>query len=433
MPIVFALLIVSAGTFSASMQEVSIEVANSAPPAHFRVLSSTLLPLLEQVDAERLMSHIESLQSFRTRHVHSPKHMADQGIGAACRYLMDEFAAMPGMRVTTQEFQTQWMGTTSTLQNVIAISPGTDEDAAVILVGAHYDSISLDATDGFAAAPGAVDNGSGVAALLELARLLHSTPHRSTLLFVGFSAEEVGLVGSRRFVEQYLPSEGLHPGRLRAVINLDIIGSSSDERGRINDAAIRVFSAPDDPSQSRHLARMTQAYAAYYGADLQIELQETLDRLNRFGDHQSFSNAGYPAVRFTSALENRYHQHTPLDLIADVNPEYLRRATRTLLTVVHALAVGLPAPERVAILSRTDSGYELTWEPVSGADGYVLAIRHEGSLVFDEVRAVGTTRVLWHEDAGVVTSFAVAARDANGDLGYFAGEQSALAAGEWHA
>src|SRR5262249_55665683 len=138
-------------------------------------------------------------------------------------------------------------------QNVVAIMQGTDVGAGVILVCAHYDTMPADFTNGQADAPGANANASGVAAMLEIARIMAAKPHRATLIFAAFTAEETGRQGSLTFVQSYLQAQK-SPIDLRAVLNLDMIGNGTPaDTGA--PASIRLFSAESNESASRQLAR----------------------------------------------------------------------------------------------------------------------------------------------------------------------------------
>jgi hypothetical protein len=248
---------------------------------------AALVNLLDQVDGELLMGHVDALQNVATRHVNSPKNMPDQGIGAASRYIMSEFEAIraqaPHLAVFSQPFSVTWAGQTSQLENVIAVIPGTQPEAGAIIIGAHYDSRCADLNDASSYAPGANDNASGVAALLELARILGAAHHRVTIIFVAFSAEEIGRVGSTVFVRDYLQALDIP---VSAMINLDMIGGSNGGGELINDGQIRLFSAGPDESPSRHLARAVHL-AAYHLLRLGNRRQDRADRWGRYGDHMS--------------------------------------------------------------------------------------------------------------------------------------------------
>ncbi|MBL8145998.1 MAG: M20/M25/M40 family metallo-hydrolase [Anaerolineae bacterium] len=422
--IVFALLMAGqfAGLFGAQSM-VSASPALTLVPLNSANSTAAFSEWVNQIDSVRLMEHVSALTHCGSRHVSSGNEGADWGIGVARRYIHGQFSAMAQSSaavVETQEFFAPWSGVQSALYNEIATLPGTDPTAGAIVIGAHYDSLNLQNQNG--SAPGANDNASGVAAVLELARVLSARPHRATLVFVAFSGEEIGREGSIAFVRDYVPAHTLD---IRAMINLDVIGGSVSEQGAVNDTEIRLFSAAEDNSASRQLARSLQAYSGFYGAELRVLMQDRLDRVGRYGDHQSFSDAGYPAVRFISVMENPWHQHTVMDTMDDIDPAYLQRAARTVLTVTLALADGLPSPLE-ATIAQADGSTSLTWQPVADAQSYVIAIHPAGSLTYDalyEVSADALSATWTALELSNVAGAAVAARDAAGQIGLFSPEQ----------
>lgn len=422
--VVFALLV--AGQLSGLWGSIG---AVSASPAHVlnpiapALSASAFSEWVDQIDSARLMEHVNALAHCGSRHVGTDAEAEEWGIGVARRYIHSQFSALTaaGAIVETQEFRAPWRGVQSPLYNEIVTLPGTDSTAGAVVIGAHYDSLNLQ--DQYGNAPGANDNASGVSTVLELARVLSGYPHRATLVFVAFSGEEIGREGSIAFVRDYVPAHQLD---IRAMINLDVIGGSVSERGAVNDSDIRLYSSADDGSASRQLARALQAYGSYYGAELNILMQDRLDRIGRYGDHQSFSDEGYAAVRFISAVENTYHQHTVLDTIDDIDPAYLERAARTVMTVTLALADGMAAPGQPDLAQDQAATYSLTWQPVANAQSYVIAVQRAGSLTYDALYEVSasTTVASWTSDElGQTVAVAIAARDAAGNIGAFSLER----------
>ena len=378
-----------------------------------------LTSLLNEVDEERLMGHVVALESFKSRHVNSPKNMPDQGIGAAYRYILNEFetiAAQSGnMEVSSQEFIINYAGSSPHLQNIIAVIPGTDPTLGAIVIGAHYDSISINPSDGLAYAPGANDNASGTAALIELGRILSAHPHRATIILVAFSAEEVGRVGSRLFVRDYIQLRQID---VDLMINVDMIGGSTGSDGSSNDGSIRLFSEGPDDSPSRKVARTFDLVADHYVLDMEIVVQDRADRVGRYGDQMSFTEQGIPAVRFIEEQEHPEHQHCGFDTFDNIQPSYLRRSTQTILASVIVLADGLLAPSSVHLDDNGNGGHTLSWEPVPGATSYVIALRSPNSLVFDQQLEVQGTSLEWSDlDSGAFGTLAIAAKDENGLIG----------------
>ena len=379
--------------------------------------------LINQVDTDRLMVHIERLQNFWTRHVNSTSTSTTSGIGAARTYIKDQFDLIqrtsPGTLYTfIHEFDMNYNGIATKQQNVVAVIQGTQAGAGTLVIGAHYDSIvEPDFTNAEAFAPGAYDNGSGVAALIEIARVMAQRQYRMSVMFVAFSAEEVNRVGSRRFVE-YLQAQRVD---VVGMINIDGIGNNNDRSGRINDTELRVFSAgPNDSSLSRHMARSSEFISFTHGLDMKLIVEDAQDREERYGDHFSFSEAGIPAIRFISALEEK-RNGDPTDTIEFVDPGYLRRATQAILMVTTSLADGPRPPRNVTLRSRDDGMNTLIWEPVPDATGYVVALRWPGSLRYDQQIEHTDTTINWEGFASYV-GIAIAAKGPNGVVGPLSAE-----------
>jgi len=385
--------------------------------------------LLRQVDTDQLMLHVATLQGFETRHVNSTQTSSTRGIGAARQYIHDMLLSYNDRsqgRLTVWEhpFTLTW-GEMETLQhNEVAILQGMAQGAGVIVVGAHYDSITTDWTNGEVYAPGANDNGSGVAALLEMARIMTPLPHRATIIFVAFSAEETGRQGSIRFVDEWVrPNFG---DQLRAFISLDIVGGVTGTNGEINDSQVRLYSAEPNDSPSRQLGRAVNLIASTYVPDLQVVVEPALDRQGRWGDHESFSSLGYAAIRLVQAVEDRNRNHNAQDTVDGISPPYLTNVTRVALSALAVLADGLPSPTNITL--RTDpanpDSTTLVWSPVEGAAGYVIALRQPGALTFNQVLTVeGVNSLTWSGFTPArFEAVAIAAIDSSGRWGAFSRE-----------
>jgi hypothetical protein len=387
---------------------------------------ASLLNLMNEVDSDRLMVHVSTLQNFGTRNVNSSYTDPSRGIGAAYQYIRGEFekirtqAPEGNFFVLDHQFSITWAGITTTPINVVAFIRGTEVGAGTILVGAHYDSTSIDPEDGASLAPGANDNGSGIAAMLEIARILSTRQHRSSIIFVAFSAEEIGRVGSINFVRDYIKANDIE---LSAVINMDIIGSSTGPNGAVADRQIRIFSpGPNDGSASRQLARTINLIGFNHAPDMEIVMQDAEDRPDRYGDHLSFSESGYPAVRFTEMLEERLRQHSGRDTIDDVQAPYLKRSTQAILAVVTALADGPPPPRNIALRDNGNGTRTLVWEPVAGATGYVVALRQPNAMIYQQFETLDTS-VTWDRfNASEFIALAISAKDSTGLMGSLSAE-----------
>ncbi len=397
----------------------------AAGPARLRGIGATpdapsdveVLRILDQVESDRLMTHIRTLQDFYTRHVNSSQDSSSQGIGAARAYISGQFETyrqasdgnlytfdLPFESVTTD-------GERRAQYNLVAVIQGTEVGAGTVLVGAHYDSVGrpLDSIDVFA--PGANDNASGGAAVLELARIMSQTRYKATIMFVLFSAEEVGRQGSKAFASWIREDQT----DLIAMINVDTIGNVHDRNGRVNDRELRVFSAgPNENSASRRLARMVNFIGFNYSLNLDLVVQDAIDRENRYGDHFSFSELDYPAIRLINAYEEKINGD-PTDTIEYIEAGYLRDASKAILAVLTALADG-PRPPQNIVLRRDGGEPELVWEPVAQASGYIIALRRPGGLFYERQIVHSETSLVW-DGFSNYSGIAIAAKDARGLTG----------------
>lgn len=373
--------------------------------------------LLAKVESDRLMAHIRSLQDFRTRHIGSTQTSATEGIGAARKYIKDQleiFGSASGGNLYTfeQSFEAIVTDVIQTRQhNIIGAISGSEVNAGTIIIGAHYDSIGVPLGDGRAYAPGANDNASGVAALLEIARILSPAQYRATIMFVLFSAEEFNRQGSIPFAlwvrEKDIDVIGM--------INVDTIGNVHDFNGNRNDRQIRVFSAgPNDTSVSRKMAREANFLAYNYNLDLDLRVQDEIDRENRYGDHFSFSELGYPAIRLINAYEEKRNAD-PTDTIEFIEPDYLRRATQSILAIVMSLADGPRPPANIVLRARDDGKQELVWEPVEDAASYIVALRPRDSLIYQQF-SFDESKLAW-DGFRDYAAIAIAAKDSRGLIG----------------
>jgi hypothetical protein len=381
--------------------------------------SAALMSMVNAVESDRLMSHVRALTGVYTRHVNSPQNRQGYGIGAARDYILNQFetiqAESQGNLVVFQhEFPLTWNGVSSRQTNIVAIVSGSEPGAGTIVVGAHYDSRADDDTDANAYAPGANDNATGVAALIEMARIMAQHPHRATVIFVAFSAEEVGRKGSIAFVNDYVVRNNID---VQSYINIDAIGSQTYADGTVSDRQLRVFSqGPNDGSVSRQVARMTNLIAFNHAPDMEIVVQDELDRPGRYGDHFSFEEKGYPSIRFIEMAENSIYADGS-DTIDGIHPNYFRRTTQTILTVLASMADGPQPPANLTLRDNGDGTRTLIWETVPDATSYVVALRQPTSMIYQQFE---TSESLVRWDGFRPENFAgiaVAAVDANGLMG----------------
>jgi len=406
------------------------------PPS--AALNPLVQRIVEGVSAERIEANLRKLESFGTRYILSEQDSTERGIGAAKRWIHDEFEGYsPKLEVSYQNFRIRKGARRGQvlreveLSNVMAVLPGTANRDDYVLVTAHYDTVSLqrkpalagperiaslvkrgmdpaearrvvqlfpaedtpgdvdaEATAAETNSPGVTDDASGTAAVMELARVMSRYEFEKTVVFISFSGEEIGLEGSKVYAAD-ARQKGL---RIEAVLNNDIIGNDTSGNGRINNRTVRAFAAGPEDSPGRALLRYTKLLAGRYVPSMDVEMVFHGDRFNRGGDHTSFQTQGYAAVRLTTSSENFENQHSATDTLANASVPYTTRVTRMNAAVLASLALAPPPPvvnytflsgdrkgDRAPMLSRGKSGYDaaLRWQPSPAPDlaGYAVMIR----------------------------------------------------------
>jgi len=294
--------------------------------------------------------------------------------------------------------------------SVIATLKGDDPTAATYVISGHYDDCHGDCTRGDGDAPGADDNGSGSAAVLEAAKVMATSHFRGTIIFAIFDGEELGLWGSEHFAAA-LQTQGV---RVAANLNNDIIGASVDDRGRPDPYEVRLFSqslpetakvaavnalGSENDSPSRELARFVAEASEPYTAPMKVEQIFRADRFLRGGDQESFQAHGFPAVRFVEAHETFIHQHHDVrvvngvqqgDLLQYLDFDYLARVTRMNVAALAALALGPEAPSQPQMLTRAlGNTTTLRWQPATAAASYEIVWRATDAPNWQYAKDVG--------------------------------------------
>jgi hypothetical protein len=282
---------------------------------------------------------------------------------------------------------------------------------------AHYDSRSEDLEDGQSLAPGADDNASGVALLIETARLLSSRPLQQTIIFAFLAAEEQGTFGSRLFVQDLL----LEGRIIDVAINNDIVG------GRPGiPQSIRIFAQGPEDSEHVRLGRYFDVIADVYSPMFSVDIQQAPDREGRFGDHREFLNAGIPAIRLTESVEDPAAQHNENDIANRLDYEYLVQVTRLNVAALANMAGAPPAPEPPTIAPMANAGnYLLTWPTDQRAAGYAVMARRLGEIDV-EMRFVSSAEAgnvaIAGLDASQPYNISLAALNERGRIGLFSPE-----------
>jgi hypothetical protein len=407
---------------------------------------------LKDVSAERIRANIEKLVSFGTRSTISvqdaPSISSGRGIGAAREWIQAEFERYSKecggcLEVRTDSFTQQpeeRIPQPTEITNVYAVLKGTDAESAkrIVLVTGHYDSRNSNILDTKSDAPGANDDGSGTAVSLECARVLSKLRFPATIIFLTVAGEEQGLNGSHHFAEMAKQQNW----DIEAVLNNDIVGG--DKSAEQDHSVVRVFSeglpvaateqdirriralGGESDSQSRQLARYIYDVGRGYDVGVKPMLVFRLDRYLRGGDHYSFNQEGFAAVRFTEFRENYHHQHQNVrtengieygDLPKFVDFDYVADVARLNAATLASLASGPAPPENVHLLTKDlENDSTLTWDAPPGgrAAGYEVLWRATTSPEWEYVQKVGAvTRATVNLSKDNVI-FAVRAVDARG-------------------
>ncbi|KXH81067.1 M28 family metallopeptidase [Chryseobacterium kwangjuense] len=374
-----------------------------------------------QVSSDSLKSYINKLVSFNTRHTLSSVDSEKQGIGAARNWVLakfKEYAKNSGgrMEVYLQQEDIQPDGKridqVVNLGNPIAFLKGTDpNDKRIFLISAHLDSRVTDVMNRTSTAPGANDDGSGVGAVIEAARILSKSSFPASVIFVAFSGEEQSLLGSK-LLAGHAKNENW---QIEAVLNNDMIGNpKAGETGEINNRTLRVFSEGlpyveldkkamnlrniglENDGESRQLARYIKETAEQYVKGLEVKLIYRNDRFLRGGDHSSFVTEGFPSVRLTEYYENYDHQHQDIrvengrqygDLPEFIDYNYLKKNTAANIAVLASLAKATSKPENVEMKVKELTNFTtLQWQrPKSGIPaGYYVLVRETDSPVWQK-------------------------------------------------
>jgi len=399
----------------------AIPQTNSDSTAPKPTADPRIQQLISNISEDRLQSIVVKLASFGTRETLSDTSSATRGIGAARQWIFDELQrSSPKLQVSFDTYQIAPQGriTRQTeLRNVIAILPG--KSPRRIYISGHYDSVNLgkgvsasfasaapgakitnpmrDATfDHNADAPGADDDGSGVALTMELARVFANSgiDFDATLVFACWAGEEQGLIGSSAHAQKISAEKTV----VEAVLNNDIVGGIRGGNGVIDAASVRVYSIGPADSMSRSLANYVQWAAGTYVPSQRVRLMAREDRFNRGSDHSSFTSVGYPAVVFRESKENLYHQHSADDKPEGVDPAYLAQNARINAASAASLALAPPAPKVTEdhgypIIARDPSGYDasLYWSASPGGVAYKIYWRDAGSNEWQHNQLVANT------------------------------------------
>ena len=377
--------------------------------------SDGLQTLLNEIDPNRIQATIEKLVSFGTRHTLSSQTDPNRGIGAATTWVTQQMQAIAAtssgnMTVQQQSFVqgvTSTIPTPVTITNIIATLQGTASPQRYYVITGHLDSRCTSILDNTSDAPGADDDGSGVAVMMELARLFATRQFPGTLVFAAVSGEEEGLFGST-FMAQQMAAAGAD---VQGMFSNDIVGASQAFDGTPpNPFSVRLFleGVPTDVTPtgisflqstggendglSRQLGRYVQEVAPFWLTSMNVDVIWRRDRYLRGSDHLSFQGQGYAAARFTEPRENFDHEHQNVqvvngvqfgDLIEFVDFNYCARVAKVNAAALWALATSPSTPKNVLIHVSPPPGFaginttSLSWNanPEPNLVGYEVVTR----------------------------------------------------------
>ncbi len=379
-----------------------------------------IVRLVEAVSQQQLIAYVQTLESFGTRNSFSQTDSETRGIGAARRWIFAEFERVGNgrLRVTYDDFNLSFAGFFAPQSNVVATLPGTHPEAGVIIVMAHYDNRSAEVADGFTRAPGANDNASGVALLLESARILSAGTWNQTIIFLAVAAEEQGTFGSRHFAQNaYLSNMPVW-----AALNYDGVG------GRAGiPQYLRLFAPDLYGSPSGELARYYEYVAGLYVPTFPVVVFNALDREGRWGDQREFVNVGMPAVRLIESEEDPALLNSALDTWTRIDYGYLQKVVQLNVAVVASMAGAPVRPPRPVISDMSEPGaYLLSWPVDINAAGYAVSFRplNEGSYPpFRFVKGLMAGNVAFTNlDPNMGYAVSLAALDSNGRMSAFSRE-----------
>jgi Zn-dependent M28 family amino/carboxypeptidase len=407
-----------------------------------------LYRIVDSVSARRIERDIRTLVGFHTRNTLSDTVSRSRGIGAARRWIKGQFDSISvacggcldvfymrqlvdsGRRIP----KPVWV------VNVVAVLRGQSDTGRYLAMTGHYDSRATNVLDDTVMAPGADDDASGTAAVIEAARVLSRYRFAASIAFGALAGEEQGLLGGR-LMAQEAKTRGW---RVEADLNNDIVGGARGIDGRSDNTVVRVFSESpptgttaealprlrvfggevDGPS--RQIARYVDRIAEQYLAGFRVMMVYRQDRFGRGGDHIAFNAEGFPAVRFTEPHENYNRQHQTVrvengvfygDVPDSVDFTYTARVAALNAATLAALAWAPPPPDSATVAGAVSATTTLRWKAVAAPDlaGYKVYWRATTSPTWDHWRWIGNTTSATLDLVVDDAFFGVAAVNAAGD------------------
>jgi len=414
--VLLPIMLASASPAAAQPSPQDEQLGRIAQPAAPTPQDERLRQIAQPVSGAEMKRMIEKLVSFGTRHTLSSQTDPRRGIGAALNWTEAELrrysrACRNCLEVgrASQVMEGRRLPAPTRITNVFALQRGTERPNDVIIITGHIDSRVSDVMDATRDAPGANDDGSGTAAVIEAARVLSKHKFPATIVYAALSGEEQGLYGGKVMAD-YAKARGWN---VIANLNNDIIGNSCGSDGVCNDRQVRVFSegprwqgredlaarqrslGGENDSPSRNLSRFLDSLADRLNLGLDVLPIWRTDRFGRGGDHIEMLNAGYPAVRLTEAVENYRYQHQDLrveggveygDTIDKMDFAYLEKVTKLNVAALAALASASPPPEPT-VEGAVSTDTTVSWAPRDAA-AFNIRWRRTDSSQWEQLRHV---------------------------------------------
>ncbi|MEO5626735.1 MAG: M28 family peptidase [Dokdonella sp.] len=383
-----------------------------------------LREIVERVSADDLKATITQLVGFGTRHTLSDTTSKTRGIGAARRWVKTRFESFSkacdgclDVVTPSQTFTGERVPQPTEVMDIVAIQRGTSDPNRVIVITGHLDSRVTDVMDIKHDAPGANDDGSGTAAVIEAARVLSKYKFSATLVYAALSGEEQGLYGGKVLAD-YAKQQHW---QVETDLNNDIVGNTHGQDGVVDNTAVRIFSegtksnetleqakyrryhGGEVDSPSRNIARYMSGLADDYFGNFRVRMVYRTDRYGRGGDQVPFLEAGFPAVRVTEAHENYTRQHQDLrtengvhygDWIDGVDFAYLAQVTRLNAIAMASMAKAPAPPSGVDIEGAVKSDTVVKWKAVAGASSYRVLWRDTTAPQWQRSYAAGDAATL---------------------------------------
>jgi hypothetical protein len=400
-----------------------IALVSSSPAQKREKPNPEIEKMLREVSAKRIETDIRKLVSFGTRNTNSEQDNPTRGIGAARDWIFAEFQKISAdcgncLTVEKQTFlqpKAARIPEPINITNVFATLRGTTDPERIYVVSGHYDSMCQDPSDGKCDAPGANDDASGTAAVIEMARVMSKRKFDATIIFMAVAGEEQGLLGARHFAEQAAAKKW----NIEAMFTNDIIGGVTTFKNSPDRNSVRVFAegvpsneteqeaatrrsvGGENDSSARQLARFIKETADIYSPKFRVMMIYRRDRYGRGGDHIPFLEKGYAAVRFTEPNEDYDHQHQNVgtregkfygDTIEYVDFDYVANVTRINIASMARLALAPARPKNVGMVTgRLGNDTELKWDASTESDiaGYEIVWRDTTSPTWTNSLSVG--------------------------------------------